>query len=416
MAVPSNILTTVQTYQLSGLAYLQNLGCFIHTANSKFKNFQDLTANLGSSVSFDLPPRFTTTNSLVAAFQPADQRVHVLTVDKQISTSYAFTDQEFIFNVKDYMTRFGKSAIEEIGTNVESSVAENCVSHTYRFYGNGVTPINSFNQLAQALAQFRNYGAVSAMTRGYLSDIAVPAIVGSGLNQFATTRNNELANSWDIGPFSGCDWYQSNLLPVHIAGSEGNAGTTLTVVSATYNGVGGAIDTITFSGTNAASDASSVLKWDKFEFQDGVSGKTNARYLTFIGHKTSNNRVQFRAEANAGSTAGSQVTVTIYPQLQILPTSAQNLNTAIVPGMQVKVLPSHRAGMIASGNPLFLAMPQLPNETPFPTGNAYDPDTGVSIRQYYGSAFGQNQRGFVHDCIWGSSLVDEYSMALIFPL
>lgn len=416
MAVPDNILKQVQTYQLSNLAYLQNLGCFIHTANKRFQNFQDLTANLGSSVSFDLPPRFTTTNSLVAAFQPANQRVHVLTVDQQISTSYAFTDQQFIFNVREYMDKFGKSATEEIGSNIEANVAENCVSHTYRFFGNGVTPINSFNQLAQALAQFRNYGAVSTQTRGYLSDIAVPSIIGSGLNQFATNRNNEIANSWEVGPFSECDWYQSNLLPVHIAGSEGQNGSTLTVVSATYNGPGGSIDTITFSGTAGANDANSVKKWDKFEFQDGVANVANVRYLTFIGHKISSNRVQFRAEVDAGSTAGSQVTVSIYPPLQVLPTADQNLSTPIVPGMQVKVLPSHRSGMITSGNPLFLAMPRLPNETPFPTGNAYDPDTGVSIRQYYGAAFGQNQRGFVHDAIWGSSLVDEYSMALVFPL
>lgn len=47
MAVPNNILQQVQTYQKSGLAYLQNLNCFVKTANTKFKNFQDMEANLG---------------------------------------------------------------------------------------------------------------------------------------------------------------------------------------------------------------------------------------------------------------------------------------------------------------------------------------------------------------------------------
>lgn len=412
--MPNNILTQVQTYQLSGLAYLQNLGAFINTSNTKFKNFQDLTANLGSSVSFDLPPRFTTTKSLVAQFQPAEQRVHTLTVDKQLSTSYSFTDQEFIFNVKDYMERFGKSAIEEIGSQVESDVAQNCITHTYRFYGNGITPINSFNQLAQALAFFRNYGAVSAMTRGYLSDFAVPAIIGSGLNQFATDRNNEIANSWEVGPFSNCEWYQSNLLPVHVAGTVGNANTTLVVNALAYD-ANGAVTSITFSGAGA-NDAEAIKLNDKFQIQDGVAGVANVRFLTFIGHKVSNNPVQFRATANAASDGAGLVTVGIYPPLQVLPTNSQNISTAIVPAMEAKVLPSHRAGMICSGNPLFLAMPALPTQTPFPTGNAVDPDTGVSIRQYYGSLFGQNVRGMVHDCIWGSSLVDEYAMALIFPL
>ena len=99
MAVPTNLLQTVQTYQMSGLAYLQNLNCFIGTANTKFKDFEKLAANLGDTVTFDLPPRFTTTASLVANFQPADQRVQNLVVNQQVSVSYAFTAQQFIFNV-----------------------------------------------------------------------------------------------------------------------------------------------------------------------------------------------------------------------------------------------------------------------------------------------------------------------------
>ena len=91
MAVPNNILQQVQTYQLSNLAYLQNLNCFVSTANTKFKNFVKMTANLGDKVTFDLPPRFTTAQSLVATFQSADQRVQNLTVDQAINISYAFT-------------------------------------------------------------------------------------------------------------------------------------------------------------------------------------------------------------------------------------------------------------------------------------------------------------------------------------
>lgn len=72
MAVfPNNILQTVQTYQRSGLALLQNLCCHISTANTKFKDFDKIQANLGSTVTFDLPPRATTVAGLVASFQPA---------------------------------------------------------------------------------------------------------------------------------------------------------------------------------------------------------------------------------------------------------------------------------------------------------------------------------------------------------
>ena len=302
-----------------------------------------------------------------------------------------------------------------MGAQIEANVANNCQTQPYRFYGDGVTAINSFQQLAQALAMFRNYGAAINETKGVIQDIAVPNIANSGLAQFALDRNDELAMSWMLGEFSRCEWYQSNLLPTHIAGTEGQQATTLTVVSTTLDSNGN-VTAITFSGTHAASDPNSVQAYDSFQFQDGVSGQTNLRFLTFIGHQVSSSPVQFQATAQAASTSGSQVTVTINPPLQVNQANNQNINTPIVAGMQVKVLPSHRCGVIYSGDALFLAMPRLPEEVPFPTANTSDPDSGVGMRMYYGSLFGQNQRGMIHDCIWGSVLVPEYSMKIAFPL
>lgn len=412
MAVPNNILQQVQTYQMSNLAYLQNLNCFVATANTKFKNFEKLTANLGDTVTFDLPPRFTTAASLVATFQSADQRVENLTVDKAINVSYAFTAQQFIFNVEDYSKNFGKSAVMEMSAEIEADIATVCVEAPYRFYGDGVTPINSYGQLAAALAMYRNYGAAKDNTKFYLSDIAQSAIVNTGLNQFALDRNNKSANSWDVGDFDRAAFYVSNLLPVHTAGTIGEDGTVLTVVSVVKD-ANDAVIQIVFSG--AGTDADAVKEFDKFQFSDGVSGQPNLRYLTFIGHKVSSNPVQFRATADAASSAGN-VTVDVYPPLKASSGSTRNLNFEIAAGMQVTALPSHRAGMITAGNPLFLGMPMLPEEVPFPTGNEVDPDTGVSLRMYYGSLFGQNQRGMIHDAIWGKKAVPEYVMSVIFPL
>lgn len=414
--MPNNILQQVITYNESNLAFLLNSFAFITTSNKKFQRFNDdIPKNLGDTVSFDLPPRFTTTNSLVASFQSAEQRVQQLTVDQQASTSYEFTAQQFIFNVRDYMDKFGRSAVAEIGSKVEANVAQVAETNTFRFYGDGVTPIQSYLQLANALAFFRNFGAAKANTKGYLSDLTFPPIVNSGLNQFALDRNNKEAMSWEIGKFSNAEWYQSNLLKTHTAGTEGNAGATLTVVSVVKNSDDAVIQ-IVFSGTTSASDANSIKAYDKFQFSDGVAALTNLRFRTFIGHEVSQCPVQFRATEDAASTAGSQVTVDIYPPLKASAGKNQNINTEIVAGMQVTVLPDHRCGLIMAGDPLYLAMPRLPEEVPFPTANQMDPDSGASMRQYYGSLFGQNQRGMVHDVIWGKTLVDEYAMLVALPV
>jgi len=438
MAVPDNILQNVQTYQMAEMAWMLNSFVAINKSNKKFKNFNSLTANLGDTVTFDLAPRASTVNSLVATFESTVQRVQTLACTQAVSSSTSFTDQQFIFNVEDYMQKIGKSRILEIGTVIESDVLLNIVSGVvvtnqqdprygqniapdsgpYRFYGDGTTPINSYKQLAQAVANFEDFGAAIGDQCAILPVTVIPDIIDSGLNQFATNRNNETALSWELGKFSKTDWYESNLLPIHVAGTVGDNQTPganiLTLVS-TNDPSGQNITQLTFSGAGT-SDPDAIKTGDMFQFVDGVSGKPNMRYRTFIGHKVSNQPVQFRATANAESTGGGEVTIAIYPALQSTPGLNQNLNNSLSAGMQVRVLPSHRAGVLMSGNPLYLAMPMLPDEIPFPTVSTNDPESGVSIRHYWGSQFAQNNRGYIWDNIWGSTMVAENTMRLIFPL
>lgn len=435
MAVfPTNILQQVQTYQRSGLALLQNLCCHIATANTKFKDFDKIQANLGSTVTFDLPPRFTTTASLVASFQPAVQRVQTLACDQANNTSFAVTSQQRIFNLEkgeeDYMRVFGKSAIAELATQVEGNIALNWASAVnsqltntlntfsgpYRFFGNGLTALTSYQQLSQAIMFFKNYGSVAEGIKAYLPDSVVPSIVGSGLNQFVPHRNDEIAMSWEIGDFGTprVSYYQSNLMPLHVSGNTGVNQQTLTVVS-TNDPTGQNVTQITFSGAST-SDANAVFSGDLFQFQDGVSGQTNLRYLTFIGHFPSANPVQFRATANAASNSSGNVTISITPALNWAGGENQNLNTPIVAGQQVLGLPSHRCGGILGGDAFYLAMPQLPEQSPYDTANEYDDDTGCSLRLTYGSLFGQNQTGMIYDETHGSVIVPEYSMRYIIPL
>ena len=401
----NNILQNVITYQKSSLAALQNNNCFINTANMKFKNFdKQHPANRGDTVSFDLPTRFISSSSLTATFQGVEQRAHSLTVDKAASVSYDYTTQQFMFNVRGYMDNAGRGAAGELGARIEEDVA-NATLKTYRHYGDGTTAIDTFTKLATAIAQFDNYGAAKHDRVGYLYDLAVPAIIGSGLNQFALDRNNRLANSWELGDFNNTRWVKSNHLPIHTAGSVGIAQTTLT-----FKSINAAGDTIVFSGA-ATSDAAAVKENDIFEFL-----QTDLFFLTFVGHTVSGNKVQFRATADAASDPGGDVSITIDPPLLSALGRNQNLNRALTTSDTVKAKPSHRAGMICSGGALFMAMPQLPDQTPYPTANAVDEKTGCSMRMYYGSSFGTPERGFIHDVIWGYTLVPEYAMRLVFPI
>ena len=433
-AFPNNILQTVQTYQRSGLALLQNLCCHIATANTKFKDFDKIQANLGSAVTFDLPPRATTVAGLVASFQPAVQRVQQLVCDQANNSSFAVTSQQRIFNLEkgeeDYMRVFGKSFIAELATQVEGNVAKswdssvrsqldgtlNTFSGPYRYFGNGSTALTSYQQLAQAIMFFKNYGSVAEGIKVYLPDTVVPAVVGNGLNQFVPHRNDEIAMSWEIGDFGTplVSYYQSNLMPIHVSGNTGVLQQTLTVIS-TNDPTGQNVTQITVSGATA-SDASAVFSGDLFSFQDGVTAQPNMRYLTFIGHFPSANQVQFRVTADAAANASGNVVLNIFPALNWAGGQNQNLNNPIAAGMQILGVPSHRAGGILGGDAFYLAMPQLPEQSPYDTANEYDEDTGVSMRLTYGSLFGQNETGMIYDETHGSVIVPEYSMRYVIPL
>ena len=128
------------------------------------------------------------------------------------------------------------------------------------------------------------------------------------------------------------------------------------------------------------------------------------------------NPVQFRATANAASNAGGVVTINITPALNWAGGQNQNVNNPIVAGMQILGLPSHRCGGILGGDAAYLAMPQLPEQSPYDTANEYDETTGASLRLTYGSLFGQNQTGMIYDETHGSVIVPEYSMRYVIPL
>lgn len=421
MAVPTNNLVQVQTYQKASLAPLLNQFVFIETSNKKFKNFENLTANLGDTVTFDLTPRYITVDGLIAQTQPSTQRVQTLTVDKSKNVAFDFTSQQFIFNVKDYMDRFGMGAVLELGSVIEADMAQTILDNTYRFYGYGINPIDSAGELAKASAYFYDYGASSISPRGYLDTVAVASIVNSMLNQFTPKRNDEIQSKWMMGDFAQFDWYKSNMLATQIAGTIGNSNKTsspviLTVIS-TNDVTGANITQLTCSTSpSVVSDPSAIKKNDLLYFLDGVSGQPDLRYLKFIGHTLSQNKVQIRATADAATDGSGNIVINISPSLNSTISATQNVLYNIVAGMKLSVIPSHRAGALISGDALYLAMPQLPDQDPFLTAYQMDKESGASLRLTKGSILGQNQNLMIYDSIWGKTLVAENAMRLIFPL
>ena len=432
-----NILQQVQTYQEAGLVYLNNIDPLINWANKNYLNFQNIPTQLGMNVGIALAPKMTTKASLIADFQDVDQRVQQLTCASAVSSSFAFTSEQFVLNQMSYMNEFGMAAVEEIGTEIAYQLglcATSSMTYTgdtpvkydiipdngpYRFYGDGTTPINTMGQLVAALNQFRAIGFKNQKLRCVLPINISDQIVNNSLAQFVTNRNNDLANSWELGTYNYCEFANSNLLPVHIGGTIAQnttaANRVLTVVSTNNpSGSGNGITEITATEPTGSTSLNAIVPGDLFFIKNPTT-----KALTWIGRKQTPLAVQFKSESYSESVGGT-VTFSVKTATGIglvsAPGKYQNMNQALTPGTEIVVVPSHQIGLIMSADPLYLAMPKMPDMRPYDTGNQVDPTTNVSMRMYYGAGLGNNQMGIIYDQIYGGVLIPERCLRLVFPL
>jgi len=440
-ALGTNALQAVATYQASALPYLANENCALATANTKFKNFQDMTANLGSSVLLELPARSTAAAGLVVStFGNAAQRAQNLTMNLSANSSWSATSQQYITNSEEYIDYFTDSCVHELsefieaslwkgnsevqtGTDANNNSVDIGYSGPYRAYFAPITSsggvssvgaITTYQQLANALVMYRNFGAGMGVPYFVIPDTAEPAIVSSGQNQFVLDRNETSAMSWEVGNFNKAKFMRSNLLPLHTSGTLGDDGATLTFVSIDVTNT---VLTFTSSAVGTAVAGDIVT----FAAPSGLPAVANGnlKFLTFTGHQPSAQFVQFAVSADAATSGvGNTIELTSTVPLIYDPTGLNanaNLSAELTAGFTAFVMPSHRAGLIFHPDSRFVAMPRMDSQDPFPTANQYDEDTGMSVRLTYGSQFGQNTKGWILDAIWGFTNIPEYMVRVCFP-
>ncbi len=416
-ALPAdNILQNVQTYQKSDLGPLYICNPLIFTANKMFDDFQNFSGNLGDSVTFDKPLKLVGTDSLVANFERIQQRTQTLTVDKEFSVAIQGNAQQFIFNIDAYMDRLGLPAIRRIGGRISQDVALLAETNTYRCYGDGRSPVNSFAQLDAALESMRDYGDAGYPTRGYLPSTVISAIINSGINQFVPERNEEIAQTWMLGDFAACSWYRVTNMPKHMSGEFGTVDPATLALTVSAISPDGSTLTMTSAG---GSHTQALAAYDILTLDP--NNAVGAFFLQFSQFNTTSQKIQVAVQADATSSGGT-VTATIFPALisgvDQPDNNNKNINVSLASlvGATVTTTASHNVGFITGGNALYIAMPRLPDQFPFPSSQEVDDETGVSMRVYYGNIPTQNVYGLVHDVIWGKTLVQEYAMRLAFPL
>jgi hypothetical protein len=414
-----NVLVSVATYVDAALPMLNNIAPLLGLANKKFENFNETVYNnRGTTVTFKVVPQFIAYNTLdfvSSGFQGVQEEVISLTINDPWGIPIAFTNNQLTDTVANDLERFAKSTIAELGTKIEASVSRNVIlGHTYRAYGTGTQSLTSILDYMMAVAFLRDTGTATFDSRVIAPNIDVVQVVNTMLNQFVPARNESAGNSWSLGNYNGTDFYTSNLLPTQFAGTCGNNQDVLTLTAVNPDG-----NQLTFTGVTSNTNclnAGDIITLD----YPGNSTPVGLYFLTYFGHVPSSSKVQVRVTANVSGSTGT-VIVPIEPALIFDPTNPlSNINldlTTLYGTLKAQSTPDHKAGLLYTGDTLFLAMPRLADTDPWKGVTKTDPVTGASVRCYYGKVgMHSDQYGFIFDSINGSTIDPRYAMRLIYPL
>lgn len=410
----NNNLIDVVTYSDRATPYLANSNPWIGVANRKYDAISGIPGQLGATALIKTPIQANVIESLVWNTQGWNQQFKTISVDSQYSSSMEVSTTQFIFNVEDFLQDTARPMISRIGDKIGERASQLAIHETYRFFGSTTQPFSSQNDLGRALAAFRNYGCAYEDTVGILYDTTISDIIAGQSNVFTPVLNDKYTNSWALANFGRCDWMSTNIMSIHIAGTEGQADSTLTVVSVTRNTLG-QITAITFSGTDNTTDPNSIKSGDKL-YAIPTTGYQLPYYNTYNSELQSANVLQLSAQTDAGATGG-QVTVTLNFPLQAFSGAyPANISTDVVPGMQFKVLNSFKAGLLMSGKALYVAVPPLPDQDPYQTKVSTDPESGVSLMFSAGWQLGQANFKFGYSAVAGYTLIPQQSICLVQPL
>ena len=435
----ANALIAVEAIANSGLQVLQRHDPFLMLSNKKFQNFSTTVAGVeGTTVRYQLPPKINVASNQGlgnVSFDAFSQRVQAIVCDQTEVAAYAFSSEDLALfsrattraaaiELADRMTGFGiaDSAFSSIAQKMSFNLAQKYTESSYRFYGDGLTAINSQLQIAEAVNSMKDFGVGGGGEFKCVLPLTDSApIVNSMLSQFVTRRNDDRAYDWELGKFNNTNFYNSAMIPIHYSGDTGTGGHIGTIQSVTSN-----IDPVTdeefsvvtiFWATAPQNDANAVRPGDLFQVLD-EPGIANARFLNTAGHTETNQPVQF-ASRGGHSTAAGVTTITTKNLLLHDATNAspfRNVNRDLV-GLTVKGLPNHRRGLIWNNDALYMAMPKLGDLGPgAQTAVATDSMSGASIRCAYGTILAEQQVGYILSSLYGIGAARDYLTAVIFPV
>lgn len=368
--MPNQLITT-DLVSNTALAMFANNAPFIMTGSRIYNDeFTSTGYKIGDTLQVRRQNHFIVGDGSVATPQSIIETVETIVVNHQYHAMIAYTIKDLSLRIQDFARMFIQPAIQEIITQMERDIALQAEQEIYFFTGTAGTPINSFQTVDLAGAKLLEQG-VNIADNAFL---AMTVRDGSSLkaallNNFTPVFNENIVKNSAIGHLSYFDMFQSQNIVRHTAG----AGPRLTPGdSLTVNGAVASGNTIVLAGATPGVT-------DYFVAGDRIS-ISGVQSVNPIGRNATGQNMQFVITANATSTGGGAVTITVAPTI-ISDTANPNRNVsnAVPNAGVVTVVGNHNVNVAYPERGLDIVCPPLYKlEVPY-ASVAIDPETGLSL-------------------------------------
>jgi len=384
--------------------------------DTKYENWENLAGTRGSSVAFQLPSRYITTNAFgmnptgaPLLSQNYSERRTAMTVATQVHTDHVLSAVELAtFDLeKGSMAVNAAEMVSTVATDVNRAVTNGLSLSTNRFLGpagvlttdNASIPKltnTSYTEMVENCQLFRNYG-VGSLVHCIIPTIVMTHLSASGMQQFTPTRNDKIQNrGWQIPVLNGpsrIKFYQSDFLSTPF-----EPGTFVNDQVAPTNIV--AIDntqTFQLPGTETFEDIT-ILTLDApvagltinagamLDIVPQTVGGEAIKLLQYKGLGSSYFNAQARVVENSSS-AGGNLVIKIAPRLEatIPPTPATTVSRPItvVGGGEdrVRFVKRHLAGFMLVDKYAKFAAPRLASTFPFPSSTQSQGGVSMQVSQ-----------------------------------
>ena len=358
------------------LAFLQNMLEVASAFNTEWESEFGKTFPVGQTVQIKLPQPWLVRQGLGYQPQGIARLATTISLDQVFGIDFEWDSyQKLVYmerSESELETQYLKPAALQLAQEVDSRCAQFAYLNSSNVVGSLGTDATSINIFAAAERRLYEKACAGTMRHLCLSPSLMQSYVQNNVTQF--NPGSDISKMWRkglVGEAAGWEWYRSNSLYQHTAGTAATGGVTMTGASQSGN-------SLTVTGTNTQT----LKQGDKFSIANVNAVNPRTRRAGTMGAQ------QFTVLSTVTLTGGTD-TITVLPAIYGPGSQYQNVDAPNADGAALTIwpgtpAPSGKTGTVSIGisNQAF-ALSGGKFEVPKAVERAeqtVDPDTGMSVR------------------------------------